>query len=792
MATSQVHEVLQYLRRAVRPPDGAAMTDGQLLSRFVEGRDEAAFAALVRRHGPMVWGVCRRLLANHQDAEDAFQATFLVLVRKAATVLPREMVANWLYGVACMTARRSKVAAARARRRERQVANVPEPAAAGPDLWDDLRPLLDQELARLPDRYRVVVVLCDLEGKTRKEAAGQLGLPEGTVASRLARARAMLAKRLARHGLGVSGGALAAVLSQKAASAGVPSSAVSSTINAASVLAAGRAAVGIISARVAGLTDGVLKAMLLTKLKIATAVLLVAVAVAGSGGLLYRTQAAQAGTQPVAPPTVAERNARAGKKLKADKDLEALKLLVAEARAEVEVAVARLRTAEARLRLLQQAYEAAKTANGKGEGATPKDARPAPQEGGEEDDVADVHSEDLRAGKDENKRYFLIGPAKGARRPKAGYGLIVVLPGGPGSADFHPFVKRIYKYAIPPGYLVAQPVAVKWTNDQAIVWPTRKNPAANMKFSTEEFVAAVIREVAARHKVNPKRAFTLSWSSSGPAAYAISLTDRRVTGSFIAMSVFNPRLLPPLDKAKGRAYYLYHSPQDRVCPYRMAQQAAKDLQANHARVKLVTYEGGHGWRAGLYQHIRRGVEWLEENGAPPAKKEDQKGKEREGFTAWGKQVGGLQAGLGFRPGEPRVYHTHVFGRATLAVRVRNVGKKEVKFQYCPEFVWQELPTVTDARGKPIALEGGLLALAGTSKEASLAPGKSMELYQLELHLLPERERIKPTFPTTPYLTLYGPGKFIIQYKQVAGDWSMLKPPTLSKLATGKLELQVDP
>ncbi|HEV3313120.1 MAG TPA: sigma-70 family RNA polymerase sigma factor [Chloroflexota bacterium] len=264
MATNQVSEVIQYLRRTLLP-DAAEMTDGQLLSRFIDGRDEGAFAALVKRHGPMVWGVCRRLLANHHDAEDAFQATFLVLVRKAATVLPREMVANWLYGVAYTTAHRANVAAAKARRRERQLVEMPEPAVAEPDLWADLRPLLDQELTRLPDHYRVVVVLCDLEVKTRREAARQLGLPEGTVASRLARARALLAKRLAGYGLGVSGGALAALLSQEVASARVTTSVVSSTIKAANPFAAGQAAA--VSVKVAALTEGVLKIMLLSKLK---------------------------------------------------------------------------------------------------------------------------------------------------------------------------------------------------------------------------------------------------------------------------------------------------------------------------------------------------------------------------------------------------------------------------------------------------------------------------------------------------------------------------------------------
>ena len=230
-----------------------------------------------------------------------------------------------------------------------------------------------------------------------------------------------------------------------------------------------------------------------------------------------------------------------------------------------------------------------------------------------QDDVADVVSRDLRAGKDEHKRYFLIEPSKTARAPAKGYGLLVVLPGGDGSADFHPFVKRIYKNAVPEGYVLAQPVAVKWTEGQQIVWPTAGNRVEGMKFSTEAFIDAVIQDVGRRHKIDPERVFTLTWSSSGPAAYAASLSSDRITGSFVAMSVFKPDLLPPLGKAKGHAYFLYHSPDDRVCPYRMAEKAAKDLEKAGAAVKLATYEGGHGWRGNLYDDIREGLEWLEKN-----------------------------------------------------------------------------------------------------------------------------------------------------------------------------------
>src|SRR5262249_20552207 len=145
-----------------------------------------ALAALVRRHAQMVWSVCCRLLHNHHDAEDAFQATFLILVRKAKDV-PRQAVANWLYGVTRQTAGRLRTTMAKRRRRETQV-NTPEPKVA--EARDvDLQSVLDDELSRLPDHYRGVIVLCDLEGMTRREAARQFGIPEGSVASRLARAR---------------------------------------------------------------------------------------------------------------------------------------------------------------------------------------------------------------------------------------------------------------------------------------------------------------------------------------------------------------------------------------------------------------------------------------------------------------------------------------------------------------------------------------------------------------------------------------------------------------------------
>jgi RNA polymerase sigma factor (sigma-70 family) len=295
MATGPMNEVLQHLRSAVLPQDGAGLTDGQLLHDFVSRRAETALAVLVRRHGPMVWGVCRRILRHPHDAEDAFQATFLVLVRKAASIASRDLVANWLYGVAYQTARKARATAARRKERERQLPQLPEAEAAPQDPWQDLQPLLDHELNRLPDKYRTPIVLCDLQGKTRKEAASQLGCPEGTVAGRLARARNLLARRLARRGLPVSGTALAAILAPNAASAGVPIAAVSAAIRAASGFAGG----GVLSARAVALAEGVLKSMFLTKLKWAAVVLVLLAALGAGAAVVSRQRPADKPAEPL-------------------------------------------------------------------------------------------------------------------------------------------------------------------------------------------------------------------------------------------------------------------------------------------------------------------------------------------------------------------------------------------------------------------------------------------------------------------------------------------------------------
>jgi RNA polymerase sigma factor (sigma-70 family) len=276
---SGLNKVLEHLHQALGPPGGDP-ADGQLLGWFAANRDEAAFAALVRRHGPMVLGTCRRVLGHAQDAEDAFQATFLLLAQKASAVR-RDAVAGWLHGVARRVALEARSARARRQLRERQVDELPQPAvaAAEPQDWP---PLLDRELARLRAEYRAAVVLCDLEGLSRKEAARRLGVPEGTLSSRLARGRALLARRLAKCGVTLSAAALAAVAREAQAA---PAALASETVRVGLLVAAGQ--VAAVSTPVAGLTREVLKAMFLGKLKVvaATAVVLAAL---GAGGVAWQ------------------------------------------------------------------------------------------------------------------------------------------------------------------------------------------------------------------------------------------------------------------------------------------------------------------------------------------------------------------------------------------------------------------------------------------------------------------------------------------------------------------------
>jgi RNA polymerase sigma factor (sigma-70 family) len=228
----------------------------------------------------MVMGVCRRVLSNPHDAEDAFQATFLVFARKADSVKTHDSLAGWLYRVAYRTSLEARARIARRRSKEQQLDDVPHPGTEPDESRRELLALLDKELDRLPDKYRVPVVLCELEGVSRKEAARTLGLAEGTLSWRLAQAKKLLSKRLARHGLAISGGTLAAAMTPGVASACLRASTVKAVT------------AGAVPAQVLALTEGVMKVMLLTKLKVAICVgTLALVAGVGVSGLTYRAMA---------------------------------------------------------------------------------------------------------------------------------------------------------------------------------------------------------------------------------------------------------------------------------------------------------------------------------------------------------------------------------------------------------------------------------------------------------------------------------------------------------------------
>jgi RNA polymerase sigma factor (sigma-70 family) len=564
MATSQINGVIQHLRSILR--DGVGLTDGQLLEDYISHHDEAAFAALVRRHGPMVWGVCHRVLRNYHAAEDAFQATFLVLVRRAAAISSRELLANWLYGVAHQTALKARATAAKRKERERQVQEMPEAAVTQQDQWRDLQPVLDEELSRLPDKYRGVIILCDLEGKTRKEAAGQLGCAEGTVASRLARARIMLAKRLNKRGVALSGGALAAVLVQQAASAGVPNSVVVSTIKAAYLFAAGEtAATGAISVKVAALTKGVVKAMFFTKLKAAFAVVLILGLVA-TGATIFtcRTAAGQEEKPPVA--------------------------------------------------------------------------------------------EKLPRRETEDKQHFLEKAVDG------------------------------------------KPKALKDEKAMQGIWQVETMEAGGGR-ALEEFV----RSTNMKYRVVIKGSRMLTLPTD---ALNVPLPD----GTFVLNEKTSPKQIDwTVDGKTELGIYAFEAGKLKLCfdPDGMTRPTAfktKKLTDQH------------------YSVLRK------------------QGNEKEGFTAWGKEIGSLQAGLGYRPGEHRAYH---HGETVkLIVRVRNVGKEEVKFSYFNEEFYENPPAVTGDGGRPVPLEGAGLSGLAKRIDVNLAPGKEVNLCELNLVLRPASEQGK--------------------------------------------------
>jgi len=294
MASKPLNGILKRVRTLAEVQTGRALADRELLARFVEHQDEAAFTVLIERHGPMVLGVCQRALRNAHDAEDACQATFLVFARKADSIRKTESLSSWLHGIACRIAANLKRSRIRAKKREQRVASPIEQSNASAN-WQEVQTILDEEVADLPERYRGPLLLCYWEGKTRDEAATQLSMTAGKLHGLLERGRELLRDRLTKRGLTLSGALCASMIVAGASNAALDPSLVVASTKAALLLASGGSLTpGLVSINVVTLTQEVLHTMLITKMKIVTASILCAgIAAALIGGSLASVGSAQ-------------------------------------------------------------------------------------------------------------------------------------------------------------------------------------------------------------------------------------------------------------------------------------------------------------------------------------------------------------------------------------------------------------------------------------------------------------------------------------------------------------------
>ena len=274
MSTGRLSAFIRRLRGDIDAARSGGLSDAQLLDRWLAQRDQAAFEVLLWRHGPMILGVCRRVLRNDADVDDAFQAAFLLLVRKAGAIRQRESVAAWLYQTAYRVALRARDHANKRNARETSGVECLGADDSDAGLWHDVRPILDDEINRLPEKYRTPFIRCYLEGCTNEEAAVEMDCPVGTIHSRLAWARERLRSRLTRRGVTLAGAGLTALLAHKAATAGLPAALAETTLQAAFAYAAHSATAVGVSAGAVALTKGVLRTMFIANLKIAAAVVL--------------------------------------------------------------------------------------------------------------------------------------------------------------------------------------------------------------------------------------------------------------------------------------------------------------------------------------------------------------------------------------------------------------------------------------------------------------------------------------------------------------------------------------
>jgi RNA polymerase sigma factor (sigma-70 family) len=765
----------------------AGLTDAELLSCLLDRRDDVAFAALVQRHAPMVWGVCRRLL-GHQDAEDAFQAVFLVLFRRAGAIRPRSMLANWLYGVAHQTSLHARRTNARRTIRERQVPTMPEPAAKDMDAQLELRNVLDAELGRLPDRYRAVIVLCDLEGNTRKEAARQLGCPEGTVAGHLARGRAMLARRLRRRCIGVSGGALAAVLSQKASA--VPPSIVASTVTA--------VVTQTTPAKVAVLAEGVLKAMLVTKLTKTLAIVLVLGLIAMGATLAGTTG------QDVNKPAALEKRVDVVAK---QEPITAWGEVVGGLQAglmvrpgrktyhygETVVLVVRVRNVgkeAVNFQYVRQFLDENPPT------VTDPDGKAISQHGTE---VLGFHSPvdvTVEPGKEIELESRLTGGPSQAGQSGFRYELWPTSSRGKTRTEEQPLFVGTGKLTLQyervlgsssAGGIKLDPILSKLGTGKLEL---DVKPAASEQDSDLTTWGKEVGGLQAGLSISNRNTIQIG----GKATAVVKL--RNLGRKSITVSVWPLWLTgPQVVDTQGKQVRATRAPQPdfEIVPTKITLQPGQTVEMDKGTI-FVAGSGDEDQpvpegvvdrftiyvRPGSYRVRFAG--FLQEHPTLATGTMEFNVKDAEDrLTAWGKEAGGLQAGLEIRPGK-RVYHHG--DTVTLLVRIRNVSKNAVKFEYIRQFLDENPPTVTDANGKTVSQVR--LALLGEHgpMEVSLEPGKEIVLESRLNGVAGLKYGLKPDL---------GTGKVSFLYERVLGNSSsgfIKLDPALSKLATGKLELEI--
>jgi RNA polymerase sigma factor (sigma-70 family) len=826
--------MLQHIRRMVEDERTKGLSDQELLAHFAHHGDEAAFQALVRRHGPMALDVCRAVVVNEADTEDAFQAAFLVLARKARSIRKTASLASWLHGVAyriALDARR------RSATRSKHETNVPAQTASAPDdlTWREAQRILHEELGNLAERHRAPLVTCYLQGKTQDEAAAVLGMSKGTLKSRLEQGRELLRTRLIRRGLGPASVAFAAAwpaaawpaAAWPAASASVvPVALIDSTAKAASILAAGQTAP--VSATVVALTAGGLNAMPTSKLKTLLAVVLL-LGLLATGATVFSPGTAAVPlpkSAPAKPVVVREDAVLQHMAMSPDGGIVATVGIVYDgSNHNSTVKLWDARTLELRATLDEEkdshlgiafsrdflAIAVNRTANGKRREVRLLDAKTLALKHA----LDDTHVPDVR-----------------------GWGPLAFSPDGKRLAVAGTALAGVARESVPflrlwdgqkQRFIEGKPDLGEIPRDVVYEGITETNGVDRLAFSPDgKLLATAWRDAKIRlfdGQTGDFRTLLDTELKHGARIGGIAFSPDSRAFAFSGdngvvlwdVTAAKPRLT--LKTHKGHAGPVAFSKDERWIAtagrsanegesYEVALWDAKTGEVKQTLPglnewiqaiafapdgkSLVVSGGSHAPEGKTYKSS--GALWLlplpidQRTGAEASvalkPRQQAPAPEKESFTAWGKEIGSLQAGLGFRPGESRAYrHGET---VTIVLRLRNVGKEAIDFKHIWAFFVENPPTVTDADGKPVRLPRSLAEGLQQPRSTKVPPGKEVELYEWRIDLRPQGESSRNA-------TIHGTGRFSLQRERIVGPTSgnPIHPnPALNKLGTGKLDLEV--